>query len=312
MEPMEVVRRVASDQDGVVTSRQALAAGLTRDQVRQLCRSGRWHRLGRGSYLTAQVGDRQHRRALIRAAVTALGPRAVAVLGSAAELHGIAGLRRSDEIHVSVPVSEPRPQRVADRGVVVHQLTVARNDLVAVAGIPATSAVRTVADLLLRVDRFSAVSVLDCAINRSLVRADDLAAVAVRLRGRRGALAARRYLGQADGRAQSPLETRVRLRCVDGRVPPDDLQHEIRDADGYLLGVADLVWRRARLAAEADGAGPHATPQALYEDRRRQNRLANAGWQILRFTWPDTLRPDYIPHTIHTALRTRTPQHPHS
>lgn len=117
-------------------------------------------------------------------------------------------------------------------------------------------------------------------------------------------MAARRHLTEADGRAQSPLETRTRLRCVDGRVPPDILQWEIRDDDGHLLGIGDLGRRGPRVIAEADGRDVHAAPDAVFADRRRQNRLMNAGFTVLRFTWADTLQPDYIPYTVRQALTT--------
>jgi len=74
------------------------------------------------------------------------------------------------------------------------------------------------------------------------------------------------------------------------------------DDDGYLLGIGDLAWRRHRIIAEADGRGPHGLPEAVFADRRRQNRLVNAGWTVLRFTWQDTLRPDYIPWTVRQAM----------
>ncbi len=335
MEPFDLIATIAAAQDGVVTAEQALDAGLTRDRIRQLCRSGRWQRFRRGIYLlpeqrseSAEAGPgsalvlgrggaapfgrgptmAQGRRALIRAAVTALGPGATAVLRTAADLHGMAGLPGSQEIHVSVPVPRARaPRHVTTAGIMVHQLALSPGDVCEVDGIATTSPLRTVADVMLRADRCSAVCLLDSALNRRLVQPDDLAAVPALLRRRPGAVAARRFLAQADGRAQSPLETRVRLRCVDARVPPDDLQYAIRDDDGYLLGVADMVWRRARVAAEADGTGPHSTLQALYEDRRRQNRLANAGWTVLRFTWADAMRPDYIPFVVRNALRLRVP-----
>lgn len=172
-------------------------------------------------------------------------------------------------------------------------------------GIAATTALRTVADVILRADRYVAVSVLDSALNRELITTDELALIPALIRGRRGAVAARGYLGEADGRAQSPLETRVRLRCVDGRVRPDALQYVVRDDDGYLLGVGDLAWLRARIIGEADGKGPHSLPDAIFADRRRQNRIANAGWIILRFTWADTLHPDYIPYVVRTAIANR-------
>lgn len=244
------------------------------------------------------------RRALIRAAVASRGPTAFAVLDSAAELHAIAGLRSTAQVHVSVPVSDPRSQpRVDDPRIVVHQLTASPDELASVAGVATTTAVRTVADLILRTDRFAGVSVIDSALNRRLISVDDIVGIERIIWGRRGAIAARRYLALADGRSESPLETRVRLRCVDGGVAPHDLQHPIRDEDGYLVAVADLAWPAARVVAEADGRGPHAAPGALFEDRQRQNRIANAGWRVLRFTWSDALRPDYIPYVVRSALR---------
>ncbi|WP_239095889.1 endonuclease domain-containing protein [Micromonospora lutea] len=185
----------------------------------------------------------------------------------------------------------------------LHQLAIRPRELVAVAGIVTTRPVRTVADLVLRLTRFPAVCVVDSALNQGLVREDEFADIHRLIRGRCGAVAARGYLAEADCRAQSPLETRTRLRCVDGRVPPDVLQVEVRDHDGYLLGVGDLGWRRYRIIAEADGQGPHSGPDAVFADRRRQNRLLNAGWAVLRFTWADTLHADYIPWTVRQAMQ---------
>ena len=302
MQPPDRLYQIARSQDGVVTAAQVLATGMSRRDVRDLCRAGRWRRLARGTYLLSVGEGEPPRRALIRAAVTSLGPRAAAVLGTAADLFGIGGLPRSDEIHVSVPVDAPRAQRAIDPRVVVHQLTFGSGQLCSIGGIRATTPLVTVAGLILRTDRYPAVCVLDSALNRGLIGADEFARIPALIRGRRGAVAARRYLAEADHRAQSPLETRARLRCVDGRVPPDVLQVDVRDDDGYLLGVGDLGWLAARVVAEADGAGVHGTPAAVFEDRRRQNLFVNAGWRVLRFTWADTLRPDYIPYVVRVAL----------
>ncbi|WCN81679.1 type IV toxin-antitoxin system AbiEi family antitoxin domain-containing protein [Micromonospora sp. LH3U1] len=303
MGPHQLLRNVAAGQDGMVTLEQALRAGLTRDQVRQLHRSGRWQRLLRGCFVPdAELSDSTLRRARIRAAVVSLGPGAFAVLDTALELHGIAGLRRTSQVHVSVPVDRPRPQRALAPWLTVHQVTVGSGDIAVVAGVCATAPLRTVSDVVLRVARYPAVSVLDSALNQGRINAEQLAAIPSLIRGRRGAVAARACLAEADGRAQSPLETRSRLRCVDGRVPPDTLQLEVRDDDGYLLGIGDLGWRGPRVIAEADGRDAHGTPEAAFADRRRQNRLVNAGWTILRFTWQDTLHPNYIPQTVRQAI----------
>jgi very-short-patch-repair endonuclease len=47
----------------------------------------------------------------------------------------------------------------------------------------------------------------------------------------------------------------------------------------------DFLWRDQRLVVETDGAATHLTPSAFEEDRRRDARLAVAGYRVLRFTW---------------------------
>ncbi|WP_307871050.1 hypothetical protein [Micromonospora sp. C51] len=284
---------------------QALEHGYTRHEVDNLVASGRWQSLARAVYLPQPLWVAEpSRRQLVRAALLSLGPAAHAVHESAAELHGIASLPRSDEIHIGLPGAAAKRARVRQPNVVLHQLEHPPQSLVDLGGLLATDAITTVSDVILRVERYPAVSALDSALNGGLLVEDDLASIAHRIRRRRGAIAASGYLAEADGRAQSPLETRTRLRCVDGRVPPDALQLQIRDHDGYLLGIGDLGWRAPQVIAEADGQGPHRLPDAIFADRRRQNRLTNAGWKILRFTWQDTLDPAYIPWAVRQALST--------
>jgi hypothetical protein len=295
---------LAARQDGVITRAQAAAVGMARHEVDSLCRAGRWARLARGVYLVD--GSRlPTRRALIRAVLLSLGPGAVAVLDTAAELHGIAGLPPSETVHVSLPGDATRATRATLRRnphVQVHQLAVPEGRLTVVADLAVTDPLQTVADLILRADRFTAVSILDSVLNRELIRPDELAAIPSLLHGRRGAVAARRHVAEADGRSESPLETRVRLRCVDGRVGPDTLQHVVRDEAGGIVGVGDLAWLGARLIGDADGGDPQTSPGGVLQDRRRQNRLASAGWQVVRFTWRDTLTPTYIPTVVRAAL----------
>jgi very-short-patch-repair endonuclease len=58
-----------------------------------------------------------------------------------------------------------------------------------------------------------------------------------------------------------------------------------------------------RIAIEADGRSAHDGPDALHQDRFRQNVLKLAGWVVLRFTWADVLRrPGYVVATVRGAL----------
>ncbi len=110
----------------------------------------------------------------------------------------------------------------------------------------------------------------------------------------------------ADGRAQSPLETDVRLIAWDAQLPPDTLQLPIHDVGGVLLGYGDLGWRRDGrrwLVAEADGAEIHDQPRALYRDRHRANDFVATGdVDVIRFTDADCRRPAYVVSTLRRHL----------
>jgi hypothetical protein len=272
--------------------------------IKALCRGGRWQRLFRGVYLAdADLTGPPSPRAVTRAGLLSAGPHAVAVLNTAAAIHGIGGLPKPDgQVHVSLPTQHARAHRVIDTQLALHQLAIRPEEIVTVDGVRVTTPLRTVADLILQLDRYSAVSVMDSALNRRLLSQDELAALPRLIAGRRGAARARLWIPEADARAASPLETRVRLRCVDGGVAPDTLQHRVYSERGDLLGIGDLAWLDARVLGEADGVEVHGRPAAVFEDRWRQNELASAGWIIIRFTWQDTLRPGYVVYVVRNAL----------
>jgi very-short-patch-repair endonuclease len=302
MDAPALIRATANAQDGVIAARQCRHLGMSPEYVKTLCRRGHWHRLFRGAYLVDADLRPPPARAVIRAGLLSAGQRAVAVLDSAAAIHGIGGLATPDgTVHVNLPGDGARAKRLVDRTLALHQLTIDPADVCVVDGMRVTTPLRTVADLILRTGRYQAVSVLDSALHQDLIGDDAIATLPGLIAGRRGAVRARRWITEADSRAASPLETRVRLRCVDGRVAPDVLQHPVY-RQGRLLGIADLAWLPARLLAEADGVGVHDRPDAVFRDRWRQNELANAGWTILRFTWEDTFRTGYIAHVVRAAL----------
>ncbi|NUT17681.1 MAG: type IV toxin-antitoxin system AbiEi family antitoxin domain-containing protein [Hamadaea sp.] len=287
-----------------MTMRQCAAAGYTPDDVKKLVRSKFWARLARGVYLLdADLQPEPFQsRVLARAAQLGAGSQAAVVLHDAAELHGIKGLRDTDRIHLSLPGNAAVPRRMCHRQVVPHQFVLRPVDLTMVDGMLTTTVVRTVADLLLYVDRMSAVSALDSALFQSLLAPDDLPLVEGLIRGRRNAAISRTWIGLADWRSESPLETRGRLVCVDAGLPPDELQATICRPDGSIAARADMLWQRSRLIAEADGAEFHDRPEALYRDRERQNELAALGYTVVRFTWQDTLDGDRLPSMIRRFL----------
>jgi hypothetical protein len=303
MNAESLVRMLAGEQHGVVTAEQCREVGLDPADVKRRCRQREWLRLNTGVYLVnARLDEDPPRPALIMASLLSAGSGAVAVLGTAAELHGMAGLRRDDAIHLSLPGPQARPRRFGDCAVVMHELALQPGQVELAQGMRVTTAVRTAADLLLRVDRMTAVSLLDSGLNRHLLVPDDLDLIRALIAGRRGAIRARPWLLEVDGRAESPLETRVRLRACDGGVAPDELQYRVRDRHGDVVAIGDLAWLRSRLIGEADGSDVHDNPTAIFRDRKRQNDIIAAGYRPIRFTWADTVEPQSVPATVRAAM----------
>ena len=70
---------------------------------------------------------------------------------------------------------------------------------------------------------------------------------------------------------------------------------------GYRL---DVAFPATRTAVEVDGLAFHTETDDFHHDRIRQNAIALAGWQVLRFTWLDlTEQPQRVIGEIEWATR---------
>lgn len=149
------------------------------------------------------------------------------------------------------------------------------------------------------------VAVLDDVLRRGLLDERAVETFLSALAGRRGCRRVRLWSELADPRAESPLESLARLSCLDGGVPPDDLQVVVRDGTGRPVARGDMGWRLADgrwLLAELEGKEFHDVPEALLHDRRRQNALvASRAAEVLRFTAEDVTAATLAP-TIRRTL----------
>ncbi|MDT0327544.1 type IV toxin-antitoxin system AbiEi family antitoxin domain-containing protein [Nocardiopsis lambiniae] len=290
---------LAARQHGVIGWDQAHRAGITKSDARRLIRNGTWGHPHTGVYTVRDLIDRSNTDTYIRsvtmAAQLALGPHSFAGGETAARLWGVQGLPPWDGHTVHMVIPALGAQRHHHR-ITLHSWRTSPEEVTALHGIRLTDPVRTLRDTLLRVDRETAVCLMDSALQRGLILEEDIEGLELANRGRKGCVRVRSWWPLADGRAESPLETRVRLICVDGGMPPTDLQRRFLDGHGRTIGIADFWWEEQRLIGEADGLGPHSLPQALLRDRERQNALQR--WhpdvRIVRFTWQDLKRPQYI------------------
>lgn len=252
----------------MLSRRELLTHDVSVAIVRTHVRSGLWTPMLRGTYLV-EPGHAPH-RSWARSAVL-VAPDAVLAGATAARLHGIEGVLRSGTVEM---VSSRRVRTEPGR-LRVSRRRIPQDHVADLDGLPVTSVVRTLADLVPRLDRPDALAVLDPALRHGSVDADGLrVAAALGARGGRCAPPGRasHLWGWADGRAESPLESRVRCRCLDDGLAPRALQEEIRDEHGHLLARTDMTFEHhdpslPALVLEADGRGPHENPDALCRDR---------------------------------------------
>ncbi|MFB7883707.1 hypothetical protein [Microbacterium sp. NPDC056057] len=128
-------------------------------------------------------------------------------------------------------------------------------------------------------------------------------------RDRRGALLPRQQLGTIDdlgnvvaagrrrgiGRLQealplvrvgsaSPLETDFRLDAAAGGLPTPELDVEIHDRNGTLLGITEFVFSQFRTAVEIEG-DHHRTDRTQWNrDIDKYAAYAAEGWEVVRLT----------------------------
>jgi len=259
--------RTIGSMDDTVTRQELLAEGWTVHAIAASVRLGVLIRVRRGHY-AAPTTDANVQRAVrvggLLACVSELRFREIWTPQPAA-LH----------VHVAVNAArlrnpDDRARRIRPGDCVVHWSV-----LVDPGGATAShvSIVDALAEAVGCLDPWFAVAAIDSALNRG-----DVSLPVLRARLAAAPIGIVRLLDQVDGRAQSGLETLVRLlaKALGFRVAV-----QVRFAG---IGIVDLVvegW----VVIETDGGEHHDTAIVAARDRRRDARHAAAGRTALRFRY---------------------------
>jgi len=261
-----------------------------------------------GSAASAGIGPRRLRgRAFARVTSGAyldadasylLDPRCLALLSvlpgcvlshwTATAVHGLPlpPGRSAEPFHVLVPPGRRAPRRA---GVVAHT-TQHQVHPVSVRGLPVTDVVRTWCDLARSGADVEDLVVVGDAVERRFPGAVLLLRRAVEAgTRRRGVGTARRALDLVDGRAESPMESLVRVAVAQAGLPPPVPQLVVRDAHDRFVARVDLAWPDSWLVVEYDGRH-HMQRRQWVADLRRRERLEALGWTVLVLTAEDVLR----------------------
>jgi very-short-patch-repair endonuclease len=275
--------------DGVITLSQAERAGLSEHAVLRRHRSGHWRRCGPGVYFVVDRPFTDSSR--IRAAVWGYGQHAVASGLAAAYWHGLTKFA-PDIVEVTVPRDSNGRRHDGTR---VRRRDLKMVDIVERGGLRVTALSLTVIEAAVR-DRGGA-KLMDSALQRR-VDLRELWRAHLRNKGRYGSPAARRLLQAAEDGARSEAE-RLLIRLL--RAAKITGWKTNNPVAGYQV---DVGFPKQKVALEVNGFAFHSTSEDFHHDRIRQNAIALAGWQVLRFTWLDlTEYPDRVITEINRAIR---------
>lgn len=253
-----------------------------------------WRRLYRD---VSAHGDLQVSHALrTRAAALLVVPGAVVTGASAAVLWGVALVEADDDVELTLPAGAPG-RKIP--GIRIRRAASPAGDIGRQQGVPVTTPLATALRLAGHLPRDDAFVAIDRLLLAGIVDLEQLRSRAASALGR-GTARARIACTLADGRAESPQETRLRLLMQRGGLPAPAPQFRVTDGGRFVARV-DFAWPERKVAVEYDGLW-HAEPEQFARDRRRLNRLQAAGWRVVFVTAADLHDPIRLVARIAAAL----------
>lgn len=294
-----VLRAAAEPRYGVFTTAEARTASYGVSEIRNLISSGRWTRLRRGVLIgtpdlrRADAAGLRFRVDCLAVLLTLDRPGAVMSHDTAARLWGLPRSRSADSM---LRLTDPDRWR-RGQGFLLSRAPLAPHERWRAGPVRMTSAARTLVDCAREWPLEDAVIAMDAALLADRTSRVDLERAVAAAQRWPGAARAVRATALADGRAESPLETRGRLCILGSGLPRPELQVEIRA--GRLVAVVDAWFDDAAVAVEFDGRVKYTDPwrtrspeRVLWEEKRREDELRALDIRVVRIVDAD-LGPDW-------------------
>jgi hypothetical protein len=118
-----------------------------------------------------------------------------------------------------------------------------------------------------------------------------------------GVRRAMRVVSFADGRADAVSESLARGLFAEVGLPSPKLQVPIYDRTG-IIGIVDFLFETQRTIVEVDGRAKYRNhPDSLFQEKLREDRLREAGYEVTRLSWAELVGPPQaVAHKISAAF----------
>lgn len=272
---------------------EALASGvLTRQQLRS-----RYVKLHRDVYAPRELELTARDRAIAawlwsRREATLVGNSAAAMLGT-------------KWMSPVEPAELGRSRFTSARGIIVRSGAIAGDELCVHRGFPITTATRTAYDIGRFMLPDKSIIRVDALLNATRCSVEDVAMMAGRYPKARGIRRLRATLELADGGAESPQETRLRLILIRGGLPRVATQIPVANERGRIVRRIDMGWPQWMVGVEYDGEQHWKDPAVHEDDIDRLEFLARKGWLIVRVSARHMRVPSEVVRRASHALQSR-------
>ena len=298
--------RVAAQQ-GAFTTRDAADCGYVGRALTALVRSGVARRVGPSAYvdraLQEAASPEQAHAMAVRAFVLTFAGRSAASHYSALALMGLPIHRAPLGVVHLARTRDNQSRRGA--GLVVHQ-AYGEGALCRVGSTVSVIPALAVLGTAMACGIEAGVVAADAALARGRTTPVELADWLERLSRSPRLTAARQVVALADGRCESPGESRTRVILHGLGIRDVDPQVVIRDGDGRVVARVDFLLGRSPVVIEFDGKikydGVNGR-QALVDEKVREDRLRALGYEIVRLTWADLARPARVKVMVLAAVQ---------
>jgi hypothetical protein len=257
--------------DDLIVGSEALASGLV---TRQMLRT-KFVKIHHNVY--AKKGLQLDATDRARAAWLWSRRKATLVGHSSAAMHGTKYLPEG------IPAELARARQPAPDGIVIRSGSIADDEICLVQSIDCTTPARTAYDIGRRVSGDRAIIRIDALLNATRCNVTDVRRIADRYPGARGILRLRTALDHADGGAESPKETELRLLLVRDGLPRPVTQIPVR-RPGHRERRIDMGWPEWKVGVEYDGEHHWTDPDEYADNIDRLEFLAAQGWIIVRIS----------------------------
>jgi hypothetical protein len=278
---------------GVLSAREAQAAGLPQAALEWATRGGHLHRLRRGVYTTTmhwETSDQLQRHRLLLTAAHRAVPESVAVADSAALVLGLPVPAVPEPPRLTLArVKGTSGGRGREGGTRGRRALLDDDEVMVHRGLRVTVPARTAVDCARHLSRPWALAVADAARREWGLGPDVLAGAAdrnPRAPGHRAAV----WAGQhALPEPESPLESLARAAVILGGHPAPVPQVWVHtDRGSFRVDLMDEVG----VVIEADGKVKYDGPEDVWREKVRQDAIRRRGHEVVRFTMVDHHRAD--------------------